>query len=463
MTTLILRPLAILLIILFLSACVPATPQTLPTVTQTPVPTFTPEATPTMTQSSANPYHIIAYFPEWGIDRPFTAKNLISTGAAEKITIINYAFGIPGPDENGDVVCTIWDADAAYGRTFTGEMSVDGVADDPSQPLRGHFNQLRKLKALYPQIKIVVSLGGWTGSGWFSDAVRTQESREKFVASCIDLYVRGNLPVANGAGGEGAGAGVFDGIDLDWEYPVRGGLPENHTYPDDAANYVLLLQEFRKQYEAAGRTDFLLTMAGPGPGQAAQYNLDEAHPLLDLVAIMTYDMRGAWSESTGHHTNLCKPTNGLSADETVRLYRDSYGVPGEKLLVGAGFYGHGWKNVAPENNGLYQQGEHVSEGGSYYYQLVEKINAGYTRYWDEQALAPYLYSESERTFWSFDDPQSLELKARYARRYGLAGIMFWDIMGDDTQGTLVDTIYRELISEEAADDPCAATGTTAAP
>ncbi len=406
------------------------------------------------------PYQIVAYFPEWEVRRPYYVKNIETSGSADKITVINYAFGYPGPDpQTGDITCQMRDPKAAYQQSYTAEMSVDGQADDPGQPLRGHFNQLRKLKARHPNLKVVVSLGGWTDSTWFSDASATAEAREKFVASCIDLYVRGNLPEESGAGGAGAAAGVFDGIDIDWEYPVRGGNAGIHNLPEDAANFVLLLQEFRKQYQAIGRPDLLLTMAGPGPGQAGQYNMPEAHPYLDFVSLMTYDFRGAWSSLAGHHTNLCDSKydpseRHTSADATVRLYRDTFGVPAEKLMLGAAFYGKAWKNVGAQNHGLYQPGEGMAEGGGNYRDLIGRLQQGYTRYWDESANAPWLYSEAERIFWTYDDPQSLALKAQYARHSGLGGIMFWEITGDDDQGTLVDSIYRGLQPGAPDADPC---------
>ena len=311
---------------------------------------------------------------------------------------------------------------------------------------------------------MVISLGGWTDSTWFSDAALA-ETREKFVASCIDLYIHGNLPEQGGAGGKGAAAGVFDGIDIDWEYPVNGGDAGIHNRPEDFANYPLLLKEFRRQFQAIGRPDLLLTMAGPGPGQARQYNMPEAHPYLDIVNLMTYDFSGAWSPLAGHHTNLCDSTydpapegQRVSADATVRLYRDEFGVPAEKIVMGAAFYGKAWKDVeagsSEQNHGLYQPGRGMTEGGGNYYNLVRLMEQGYARFWDESAKAPYLYSAAEQTFWSYDDPQSLGLKAQYARHSGLGGIMFWEISGDDTQGSLVDAIYRGLQPGAPDGDPC---------
>jgi chitinase len=411
-----------------------------------------------MSPNHPHPYQVAAYFPEWGVRNGYFVKNIEDAGSAGKITLINYAFGVPRPSADGEeITCQIEDPYYAYQQLYTAEMSIDGQADDPGQPLRGHFNQLKKLKQKYPQIRVVVSLGGWTGSQYFSLAARTPESRQKFVASCIDLYLYGNLP-----SGAGAAAGVFDGIDIDWEYPVAPGAEGTIYHPSDSENFVELLKEFRRQYEQAGRPDFLLTIAGAaGEGIARHLLLQESAQYLDLVAIMTYDFYGAWSGETNHHTNLCTSPGDTagedrrsSTDRSVKAYRDALGVPAEKLLIGAAFYGRPWRNVGSANNGLYQPGEGFAQPGSDYRSLKALINQGYTRFWDEQAQAPWLYSAGEQIFWTFDDPESVRLKAQYARANGLGGVMFWEISGDDDQGTLVSTIHTALSDPQEPEPPC---------
>jgi chitinase len=403
-------------------------------------------------------YHTAAYFPEWEEAQPYYVKQIDSRGSAEKITIINYAFGLPGPDEDSGIIIPRLDnAEAAYTKLYSAEMSVDGEADRADQPLRGHFNQLRKLKTKHPHIQVLPSLGGWTGSGWFSDAARTVESRRRFVAACIDLYIHGNLPYQDGAGGPGAAAGVFDGIDIDWEYPQSGGLPENHVHPDDPAHFVALLAEFRRQFAEIGRPELLLTAAVPGPAQAAQFNMAEAHHYLDLVALMTYDLYHGWSPSSGHHTNLLDSDfdpapigQRLSADATVRVYRDTYGVPPEKLLLGAAFYGRAWRVAqAGPQHGLYQPGEPVSldDGGMFYHSLADHAARDFERYWDDTAQAPWLWRAADRTFCSYDDLRSIEAKANYVRQQDLGGIMFWEITGDDEKGSMVAAIERGLMGQ----------------
>ncbi|MYW09739.1 glycoside hydrolase, partial [Streptomyces sp. SID2563] len=176
----------------------------------------------------------IAYYDQWSVyGNAFYPKQLDTRGIAGKLDIINYSFGnihptdltcfeankAAGDDNNPNAGDGAGDSYADYQKSFGAADSVDGVADKWDQPIVGVFNQFKELKAKYPHLKINISLGGWTYSKYFSDAAKTDASRKKLVSSCIDQYIKGNLPVEGGFGGAGSAAGIFDGIDIDWEYP----------------------------------------------------------------------------------------------------------------------------------------------------------------------------------------------------------------------------------------------------
>jgi len=218
-----------------------------------------------------------------------------------------------------------------------------------------------------------------------------------------------------------------------------------------------LLAEFRSQlaaWESANDAGhLLLTMAVPASdfrGDNYQINLDQQH--LDWFNLMTYDFHGGWEKKTGHLTNAMTSADDpssdafkLSLDNTVRLYRDVYEVPVNKLVGGATFYGRGWKNVSSSNNGLFQNGQTApgiyEDGFDYWKDLAPLENQGYTFFWDDKALATWLYSPSDSIFWSLDDPQSLALKKRYSDAYGLAGMMLWEVTGDDSGGSLIRALH----------------------
>ena len=404
----------------------------------------------------AQPKEVVAYFTEWGAASNYYVKNIESSGAADIITVINYAFAVPAPDSLGRIEPSFMSPRLAYGQVYTPDISIDGIGDDSTQALRGHFNQLRKLKQKYPHLRILISIGGWTGSVYFSDAAKTPESREYFVDKCIDIFIKGNLPDVNGAGGIGAAADIFDGIDIDWEYPVDGGIPEMHHLPNDNDNLSKLFQLFREKLDEID-PHLLLTTAVPAPEKfAANYNITQDQENLDWFCLMTYDFYGGWDTTTGHLTNLYNAVgdpkeNDLkgSIDKTIKLFRDQYNVEPQKLMVGAAFYGRGLQEVDSVNNGLFQPGKAFAEDdglGFRNYSYVDTLlERGFRKYWDESAQAGWLYNTDKKIFFTYDDVQSIALKARYVDAYNLGGIMFWEIGGDDKNGTLVRTIKNRNV------------------
>ena len=403
---------------------------------------------------NAQKKEIVAYFPEWRAkdEHPYYVKDIEARNSADKISILNYAFSVPGPDSSGNIVPGFISPYLAYQQLYSEEMSIDNTADDSTQSLRGQFNQLKKLKMRHPQLKIVLSIGGWEGSDYFSDAALTVESREIFVNACIDRFITGNLPEVNGAGGKGAASGIFDGFDIDWEYPVKGGVDSMHHNPEDNNNLSKLYALFRAKLDSL-KPGYILTSAVPATEKYARYyNIYNDQQYLDWYNLMTYDYRGGWDKVTGHNTNLLSSTADTtfdrernSFDKTVHLFNCIYGVSRSKLVPGAAFYGRGWGNVDSVNYGLGRPGSSTSgiteEGFNNYSDLKELMNRGFEVYWDTYTMAPYLYNSMEKIFWTFDDARSVALKTHYVKAYNLRGIMFWEITGDDSAGTLVNTIY----------------------
>lgn len=395
---------------------------------------------------------IVAYYPEWGARyNRYYVRDLEKRGTAGKLTVLIYAFAEPGPDSSGVIIPKFMSAFEAYQRPYTAAMSVDGVKDDSTQQLRGQFSQLKKLKTRHPNLKILISIGGWTGSKYFSDAVFTPESRERFADALIDNFILGNLPVVNGAGGSGVASNIFDGVDIDWEYPIAGGSDDNHYNPNDNNNLTAFYSLLRKKFDAIN-PGLIFTAAVPSSEKnASHYNIREDQRYLNWYNLMTYDYAGEWVPATNHHTNLLTSRNdtskvSLSFDGSVRLFIDSFAVSREKIVPGAAFYGHGWKNVDSTDNGLYQPGEGInlsdSEANSIDYSYWSSLlSKGFEFHWDTLAMASSIYSKKDRAFWTFDDAKSIALKSRYVDAYHLGGIMCWEISGDDSCGTLANAMY----------------------
>ncbi|MEN4950967.1 glycosyl hydrolase family 18 protein [Stenotrophomonas sp. TWI819] len=400
---------------------------------------------------------VIGYFTQWGIyGRNYQVKNIDTSGSAAKLTHINYAFGnvrnnrcevgvTQASDPNTGVG---GDAYADYGKSFAAGASVSGVADTWDQPLRGNWNQLKQLKAKHPNVKVLISLGGWTWSRGFSSAAQPA-NRQAFVASCIDAYIKGNLPVADGAGGTGAALGVFDGIDIDWEYPVACGL--SCGTPADNANFTALLAEFRRQLDAV-RPGLLLTVAvGAGVDKIRVTDPASYHPYLDFINVMTYDFHGAWDPQTNHHSALFdSPSDPSTGDQKLYNSNDameaflSRGVPANKLNLGIGYYGRGWTGVASGNNGLYKSASGAAPGtyeaGIEDWKVLKNLN--WPVYTDNVAKATWISNGT--TFWSLDTPTMVTEKMGYVKAQGLGGAFFWEFSGDDAQGTLTKAISDGL-------------------
>ncbi|WP_043614603.1 glycosyl hydrolase family 18 protein [Nonomuraea candida] len=426
-------------------------------------------------------YARIGYFVQWGIyGRQYFVRNLDTTGAAAKLTHINYAFanidpqnltclqGVtkgtsPDPQDpnQGDGA---GDAEADYGRPFSAAQSVDGVADTGWEKLRGNFNQLKKLKAKHPHLKVLISLGGWTYSKYFSDVAATDAARKKFVASCIDIYIKGNLPAYNGAGGPGTAAGIFDGIDLDWEWPGAEGHPGNHVSPADKANNTLLIAEFRRQLDALTETTgkrYQLTAFTPAdPAKIeAGWDLPQVNRYLDIFNVQGYDFHGAGSDNswepnrTGHQGNLYldkdSPYNpDFSVERAVDVYLQA-GVHPRKITIGLAYYGRGWQQVT--DGGAYGEwqaangaapGQFQEEAGTRGYSNLLAMVPGCTVRHDEQAVATYCYTGNGGQWWTFDDAWSIGKKTAWLRSKGLLGAMIWEMSGDT--GTLTNALDAGL-------------------
>ncbi|WP_241825179.1 glycoside hydrolase family 18 protein [Micromonospora sp. CB01531] len=382
-----------------------------------------------------------------------------TSGAASRLTHVNYAFGNVSEDgrcyvDGGPGEGDAW---ADYQRPVPAEESVDGVADAWGEPLNGNLGQLAKLKAKHRDLKVMISLGGWSWSTYFSNAARTDASRQAFVASCIDLYLKGNLPVLDGgSGGPAAAAGVFDGIDLDWEWPNWPGEPGNVVRPEDRQNFTKLLGEFRRQLDAYGRQTrkhYELTAFLPANPAAmdAGYEGRKIFQYLDFATVQGYDFHGAWDAVTNQQSALRVPAGAPdSPDFSAEVAIDGWvarGAPRDKLVLGIPYYGRGWTGVTGGGNGLFQPAAGPAPatfeaGYEDYRRLKALAGDGFTIHRDVRAGHAWLFDGT--TFWTYDDPAVVLQKTRYIRRAGLAGAMVWSLDGDDDNATLTRTISLGL-------------------
>ncbi|MBO3738405.1 glycoside hydrolase family 18 protein [Actinoplanes flavus] len=398
---------------------------------------------------SDDSYAKVAYFTQWGIyGRNFQLADVQSSGAAARLTHLNYAFG----PVTADGVCASADPWADWQTPFSAENSVDGVADVAGQPFAGNLNQIAEIKAKNPKLKALISLGGWTGSRYFSDAALTDASRKKLVSSCLDLWIKGNLTGLP----EGVAAGVFDGVDLDWEWPGSAGEVGNVIRPEDKRNFTLLAAEFRAQLDRLGRTNrkkYLLTAFVPAaPAKiAAGFEANRIFKYLDFATVQGYDFHGTWEPVTNQQSALRVPAGApdnpdFSAENAINAWIAG-GAPKRKLVLGVPYYSQGWTGVTGTGNGLFQPAAGPAPGvfanGVEDFKTVEKLPAqGFTVHRDLRNGHAWLFDGT--TFWTYDDPAVMVQKALYIRAKGLGGAMMWSLDGDDENASLTKAISAGL-------------------
>ncbi len=333
---------------------------------------------------------LIAYLGSWGSWKPETIDS-------SKLTHLCYAF-----------------AHIVNGRVApaSGVEAIQRLAE------------VRRIKALHPELQVLISVGGWAAEG-FSDAALTAESRAIFAESALAFIEQYG----------------FDGLDLDWEYPgnAMAGIVAR---PEDRKNFTLLLEASRK---ALGGRYPLTIAAGAQPFYLEGADVGPACELCDFVNLMTYDLYNGWSKVSGHHANLFPSAHdprGDSGERAVELFTGQ-GVPAEKLVLGAAFYGRGMKGAAATNHGLMQPTTPGSNFTKSYAEIKSELlqDQRFVRHWDDAAKAPWLYDGD--TFLSYEDPESLRHKARYVRERGLRGVMFWEYT-QDSDGELLGALHTAL-------------------
>ena len=290
---------------------------------------------------------------------------------------------------------------------------------------------LTSLKKQYPDLKILLSLGGWGGCKTCSEVFSSGSGRADFAKSTLELLQQ-------------YGA---DGIDLDWEYPSVEGFPGHRYTPDDRHNFTLLVQKLRhtlgNNYEitfAAGATTACLS-------ESIEWN--EVMPYVDRVHLMTYDLTNGFSKVTGHHTPLYSTKDQPESSDHAVRYLDSLGVPDNKIVLGLAFYARAWSNVDENNNGLYRPGTFVRYIGFKDFGNFFGKDGAFAYHWDSTAQAPYRYSREEHLYATFDDRRSVALKVDYALEHHLGGIMFWELTEDTSHDGLLDAIDKELKKTKA--------------
>ncbi len=370
---------------------------------------------------------VTVYFPNWNVYSD--SRNQVRNLPWDRLDCINHAFWKVAPQDGGFAL-----------------VSTDPWADtDPDNPL-AHFAQYAECAEKYPNVKILISVGGWTDCGFFSEMALTQESRASFIQSCLDTLDA--YP-------------FLSGLDIDWEYPgvARAGGDGDEGNPvlgDDKTNYTLLLKELRKAMDAhfgpGNRT--LTVCASSSHSTLSKQDYASLYPYVDRVNLMTYDMAGSWNSFTGHHTALL----GSGSADTAVKYLQSQGVPDNKIAIGSPLYSHGWKLNQLNQNIVGTAAVSLSNGDLTWRELLPLEQAavpegtpGWHTGYDQKAEAAYLWNDDPSssdylTFYTYESSVSLQAKLDYINSHTLGGLIVWQVHGDSAEADwpMIAQMYEAL-------------------
>jgi len=404
------------------------------------------------------------FFEEWSIYYAgYNIANLQQNGVANKLTHLFYAFSnvtaSPAP------ACVLADPWADYQSPYL--PSVSG-APYPG-PLYGNFAAIQQLEQLHPNLHVLISIGGASAANTaaFVTAASTAAGRQALAASCISLFIQGNIAAGITA------PGLFDGINIDWEFPTAS----------DTLNFTALLQEFRSQLSQLTATTgkkYILSFDGPAGAQNyVNINLPRSAAYVDFITVDGYNYAGSWDTQTNDASSLYDSVRdpaygqGLDIDDTVNAYLQA-GVPPSKYTMGVPLYGAGWTGVPNLNRGLYQDSTGPSPvplangtglcpdlsgntpgcdvlltPGLATYSTIYNLWAygAYTKYFDPVRIAEWLYDPASGTFYTYDGLSTAAQKMTYIKTKvpgGLGGAYVWALKDDDANGDMVKTMASVL-------------------
>lgn len=382
---------------------------------------------------------VVGYYPSWAV---YNGQYLVTDIPLNSLTHINYAFA--NIANNQIAIGDLW-ADTQYPYAGTTAATV----------LNGNFGALVRMKAANPQIKTSISIGGWTWSSQFSGMASSAATRAVFVQSVIEFIKNYQ----------------FDGVDIDWEYPVAGGMGGNGQSPDDGANFLALMQLFRQQLTALaasygdGRYYYLSFAASANPNVYKYLDLKTLSSIVDWVTIMTYDYHGTWETMTGFNSPLYADSlnpapdtvthDQFNVDWAVQNFV-ALGMARSKVHLGMAFYGRFWQGVtAGSTNGLYQPASATAPMGSFgqegmlnFWHIQDNYigKLGMVQYWNNQAKLPFLYNGN--FFITYDNEQSIALKCQYALSNAIGGVTIWE-MSADLHGTLASVVHLTVFTNSS--------------
>ncbi|KAH0587892.1 Chitinase A1 [Termitomyces sp. J132] len=319
-------------------------------------------------------------------------------------------------------------------------------------------------------VKALVSVGGWTGSRYYSSNVANSSQRTAFVKTIVEFSKKYQL----------------DGIDFDWEYPNNQGIGCNSISPDDTANFLSFLQELRA--DPVGKELILTAATGIAPFMDASgspsSNVAPFAKVLNFVAIMNYDIWGPWSPTVGPNAPLkdscAAPAHQVGSATSAVARWTKAGIPANQILLGVPSYGHSFRvrkaeaykagtttlasypsfdASSPPTGDSWDDGAGTdvcgnpqTQGGLFnFWGLIVNgflddngsVKAGISSAYDKCSETPYVYNPKTEVMVSYDNKQSFAAKGNFIIQNKLAGFAMWEA-GGDYNNLLVDSIRHAV-------------------
>ncbi|ODQ61360.1 glycoside hydrolase family 18 protein [Wickerhamomyces anomalus NRRL Y-366-8] len=368
-----------------------------------------------------NGFRTCVYYSDWSI---YDRKHFPEDIPLELVTNIFYAFFNVDPNSGKVELSDQWaDTDIEFKSPYT-HKSIHGL-----------LARFFEIKQHNRQIKISMSIGGWSNGDNFKKGTNSALKLQKFVESSLELMVQYG----------------FDGIDLDWEYPET---------KKEAGLLLQIMKQLRlglreiEDERGLERDSYLLTIASPAFEEKLEnFQIQAMDKYLSFWNLMTYDFAGEWSEKTGYHCNLYKKhPDELCADDSVKYFL-SKGIDPSKLTLGMANYGRSFTKTNGYGRPFNGVGTGSSdEAGIWNYNKLPLPGA--TEEYDHESVIAFSYDSRNQIFVSYDNIHSVFQKAKYVVDKRLGGGMWWESCGDrynDEEKSLIHNFVHGLGGKDKLD------------